>query len=280
MSQKTFIINSADRLNEGTNRYTSDFNYAVQAFTNQLSDIYVESVQMYNTSYTVNEFNNEFCWQIITSGPFPMLVTHYLNFNGNAYGYYDINELIDLIETKMNLEASNGEVYSISINNATNTLQISCDLFSMTLLNTSNTLWKRLGFTNAKLGNLYTSFYDPSSSIEFNAWLIESGLSIYAYFTPKLSTNYYKILMSGISADTIDSKQQHQCIAIVPNNSAFGSLLDYQPQILKKYELPSTFAFNKINFKVLDDENNLANLNTDFSIVIVAHTSDYKCGCK
>lgn len=282
MSQKTFIINSADRLNEG-NQSISDFHYNVQSFTDQLKDIYVESVQLYNSSYTVNNYNYQICWQIMTSGGSPMLISYYSALDLNIHaGYYDINSLLSVIETQMNLDAQNGETYSLTIDSLTNLVKIECDLFDMVLLNTEYTLWKRLGFTNKKLSTLRTNFYDPYNLINFDAWIIQSSYSTihYGQSTPRLSTNYYKILISGISADTIDSNQQHQCVAIVPNNLTFGSMLDYQPPFVKKITLPSSFVFNRINIKVLDDENNLADLNTEFSFVLVAHSTDYNCGCK
>lgn len=213
---------------------------------NQPKSIALESVQIYNSQYTINNFNNKLNWTTSTSTP----ITSTL-INGN----YTATSLATMIETVMNDDNTTSDLYKVSFSSVSGKITILNDNsnnFQLNFLNANNSCYKLLGFLNQN--------YTGNNTY--------SGDNVVC-----LNTKLYKIYLDFISQNTYTANQLTGLIAIVPNNTQFGDLICYNPPLAKSFQLRNINDLSTFKITVRDDNDNLCELNgVDWSMNLCVST--------
>lgn len=237
---KNVIIDSSLRDN-ADNTTENDFNYTLSWSIESPLSYAVESVQIYNTTYTINDNCYKLYW---TDGA---TVAH---VSVLTKGNYNSNTLAQHIEDVLNTDDTNSDTYTVSYSQTTGKLTISSTSnFSLTFgTNTSLSCAYVLGFENInKTGaNTYT------------------GQNIV-----KLNTKYYKIYTDFGKINTYSSNEAVNLLCYVPNDVNFGDMINYTPQLAKSFPINNT-TLSRFKITVKDDMNNIVNLNgVDWSMNII-----------
>lgn len=239
MELKNLVIDSSKR-SSGT---VSNFTYQLKWPITRPDTIALESIQLYNTQYTINNNNNKFYWTTRTG-----VVTTSTLTNGN----YTAVSLASHIQDVMN--AVGTDVYSVTFSPITGKITIMnpSGNFSLTFgTNTSNSCSYVLGFTNNNLTG--SSTYTSQNIVQ-------------------LGTKYYVVYSDIVSNNNYDANEIGSVIAFVPNNVVFGEIITYSPNLAKTFKLRSS-DISRLSFYVKDDKGNLADLNNiDWSMNLVVAT--------
>lgn len=244
-SIKNLIIDSSQRINGTPDDFTIVYPLPI---TDPVS-ISLESIQMYNTQYTVNSNNYQ--------------VPFRTNNNSNVvaslpHGNYDSDSLAAAITLSMTTAASNlGDnsaytcyydqtIAKYSLSNNTGNFNFNFNLALPTIA-------KNIGFSE----QLYSS----------NAAYVGESIG---YLNPKYFT-IYSDLMYNNSVDGLGAKS---LIAYVPNNVNFGDIIDYKPHLAKTFTITKK-DLSRIKVQVKDDRGLQAQLNgVNWSMNLVVSTKD------
>lgn len=193
----------------------------------------VESVQLYNTSYTINSYNNKLYWTDST----PTTQTTTLT-NGN----YTASSLATHVETLMNTANTGSGTYDVTADTNTGKITISNSSvnFSLTFgTNTTNSVATALGFENTN----------------------KTGAQSYTgEKIVKLNTKYYIIYGDIGSQNSYSANELVNVLAYVPNSVNFGDMINYQSELAKSFKLTEK-EISRMKIFVKDDMGNPVNLN-------------------
>lgn len=201
----------------------------------------VESVQMFNAQYTINNNNNQFHFRDSTNTAHTITLT-----NGNYTG----SSLATLITNAMNTaDTSSGDTYTVSFSSVTGKITIANDTsnFQLTFGNvTSRSVASTIGFNNTNLTG--SQSYTGQNLI-------------------KLSSKYYIIKTDlGGKNQTHSVNAFENVLCVVNNSTTFGDLIIYQPYLAKTFKLNQINEISKIKFDIYDDNGNIADLQLDWSV--------------
>jgi hypothetical protein len=235
---KNVIIDS--RLRDSGNE--SNFSYTLKWPIADPLSYAVESVQLYNTSYTINNYNNKLYWTDSTPTAHTTTLT-----NGN----YTASSLATHVTTLMNADNTGGGTYTVTTDISTGKITIanSSSNFSLTFgTNTSNSVATALGFANAnKTGS---SSYTGEKIV-------------------KLNTKYYVIYGDIGSQNSYSANELVNVLAYVPNSVNFGDMINYQSELAKSFKLTEK-EISRMKIFVKDDTGNIVDLNgVDWSMNII-----------
>ncbi len=244
-SIKNLIIDSSQRLS-GT---CEDFVIVYPLPITNPETISLESIQMYNTQYTVNSNN----YQI------PFTTNNGSNVVASlAHGNYDSDSLASLITSTMTIAASNvGDTtaYTCYYNQTTAKYSLSNNTgnFNFNFNLALPTIAKNIGFSES----LYSS----------NAAYVGESIG---YLNPK----YFVIYSDLMYNNSVDGNGAKSLIAYVPNNVNFGDIIDYKPHLAKTFALTKK-DLSRIKVQVKDDRGLPAQLNgVNWSMNLVVSTKD------
>lgn len=235
MTIKNLLVNSKYR-NSGT---PSNFSYQLLVAISNPKKVALENIQIYNTAYTINDYNNKLYWIDSTSVARVSTLT-----NGN----YTATSLADHIQTVLNAVSP---TFTVSFSTTSGKITISSTgNFSLTFgTNTVNSCASTIGFNDSNKTGQPT--YTGENVVNLNS-------KYYTVHADILNTN-----------NTHQSDQINSIIAIVPNNVNFGDCICYSPNLAKSFELKQT-EISSLNFYVKDDKKNTVDLNgVDWSMNLV-----------
>lgn len=235
------IINSRDR--EDPDQRPHNFTQEVKGFFDPPKRFYVESVQMYNSQYTVNSTNKKLYWKDSTGT---------LRTSTLTEGYYSAPQLAAHVTTVMNADNTGSGTYTVSYSTLTGKLTFSNSTSNFQLL-----------------FGTYRADYNATTILFGFAARDYTGASSYtAEDMPNLSSRYYTVRTNLIKGNTYSSKPFSPVIAVVPNDVGFGELISYKPSVIRWIDIHDN-DFTKITVSVRDDKGNLALLNGHWSMNIV-----------
>lgn len=235
---RNVIIDSRLRDN-GT---VSNFTYSLKWPIAQPNSFAVESVQLFNTAYTINDYNYMFYWTDSASVAHNSTLTK---------GNYTATSLASHIQTIMNTEdTSAGDTYTVTVPSVSGKMTIANDTnnFQLRFNTTTNSVAKTLGFTEtAKTG---AQTYTGDNVV-------------------KLNTRYYLIYGDVGIQNTYSANELTNILAYVPNNVNFGDMIDYQPELAKSFKVTEK-ELSRLKIYIKDDNGNLVDLNgVDWSMNII-----------
>lgn len=235
---KNVIVNSRLR-DSGTE---NNFSYTLRWPVSDPISYAVESVQLYNTAYTINNYNNKLYWTDSTPTAHTTTLT-----NGN----YTVSSLASHIETLMNAANTGSGTFTVTSNTNTGKITItnSSVNFSLTFgTNTENSVSSTIGFNNA----------NKTSSQTYTGEKIV-----------KLNTKYYSIYGDIGSQNSYSADELVNIIAYVPNNVNFGDMINYQSELAKSFKITEK-EISRMKFYIKDDMGNIVDLNgVDWSMNII-----------
>lgn len=235
MTIKNLLVNSKYR-NSGT---PSNFSYQLLVAISNPKKVALENIQIYNTVYTINDYNNKLYWIDASSVARVSTLT-----NGN----YTATSLADHIQTVLNAVSP---TFTVSFSTTSGKITISSTgNFSLTFgTNTVNSCASTIGFNDSNKSGQAT--YTGENVVNLN-------------------TKYYTVHADILNTNnTHQSDQINSIIAIVPNNVNFGDCICYSPNLAKSFELKQT-EISSLNFYVKDDKKNTVDLNgVDWSMNLV-----------
>lgn len=235
---KNVIINSRLR-DSGTE---NNFSYTLKWPIADPVSYAVESVQLYNTSYTINNYNNKLYWT--DSAPASHVTTL---TNGN----YTASSLASHVETLMNVDNTGTGTYSVSADTSTGKITIanSSANFSLTFgTNTENSVSTALGFNNINKTGAQT--YTGEKIV-------------------KLNTKYYTIYGDIGGQNSYSADELVNILAYVPNSVNFGDMINFQSELAKSFKVTEK-EISRMKIYVKDDMGNIVDLNgVDWSMNII-----------
>lgn len=202
----------------------------------------VESVQLYNTSYTINNYNNKLYWTDSTPTAHTTTLT-----NGN----YTASSLATHVETLMDSANTGGGKFTVTADTSTGKITISNNTsnFSLTFgTNTSNSVATALGFANTN----------------------KTGAQSYTgEKIVKLNTKYYVIYGDVGSQNSYSANELVNVLAYVPNSVNFGDMINFQSELAKSFKVAEK-EISRMKIYVKDDMGNVVDLNgVDWSMNII-----------
>lgn len=242
MTIKNLLVNSKYR-NSGT---PSNFSYQLLVAISNPKKVALENIQIYNTAYTINNYNNKLYWTDGASVAHTSTLT-----NGN----YTATSLADHIQDLLNADDTGADTYLVKFSDITGKITISNSgtNFSLTLgTNTTNSCAYTIGFDDTN----------------------KTGASSYTGdFVVNLNTKYYTVHTDLLNTNnTHQSDQINTIIAIVPNNVNFGDCICYSPNLAKSFDLNQS-EISSLSFYVKDDRKNTVDLNgVDWSMNLVINS--------
>jgi hypothetical protein len=237
---KNIVINSKDKSPESTS--DSDFYINIASWPRRPRGVCVESVQMYNTQYTIHQNNNLLRWTDSAS------VAHITEL---TKGNYTASALATHIATKMNADDS-----------------VVADTYTCTYDTSAGKITIANGTANFHLNFAVTS-RSVGSTIGFSATDLSGAMTYTGQSVVNLSNKYFTIHADCVH-DTSYSAVGNlaDMIAQVPVDAQFGDMLNFQADFRKIY--PVITEINRIHIVVRDDTGNIAQLNgVPFSMVLV-----------
>jgi len=242
---KNFIIDSSQRLSGGPEDFVIVFPLPI---TNP-ETISLESVQMYNTQYTVNSNNYQIPFRTNNSSNIVASIPH---------GNYNSDTLAAAITTTMTSAASNvgdSTAYTCyfdtttakySLSNATGNFNLNFNLALPTIA-------PNIGFYNI---------------------LYSSNAAYVAYSIGHLNSKYFVIYSDLMYNNSVDGNGAKSLIAYVPNNANFGDIISYKPNLAKTFALTKK-DLSRVKVQVKDDVGLPAQLNgVNWSMNLVVSTKD------
>lgn len=226
---------------DGKNRETgTSSNFTYTFLTSIQNPLYysLESVQLFNSHYTINSNNNKLYWKTTAGSSIISTLT-----NGN----YTATGLASHLTTLMNADNTGAGVFTAIFSTLNNKITISNSVgnFELSFNLTTNSVATALGFN--KVAKTGASSYTGDNVV-------------------KLSTKYYKIFTDLGQANTHTNSGIENLIAVVPNNVSSGDLISYVVPLAKSFKINNS-SISKINIIVKDDEDNIVNLHgADISI--------------
>lgn len=241
MSQeiRNVVVESNKRTSGTENNFTYNFLWPVA----RPDTVALESIQLFNTQYTINAKCNKF--YMTDRGGTQRVITL---TNGN----YTATSLASHVENAIN--AVTTDVYSVSFSANTGKITITnpSGNFSLTFgTNTTNSCAYVLGFDNTNLTGAST--YTGQNLV-------------------RLSTKYYLVYADIVSNNTYFANAVDSVIAYVPNDVVFGDLINYSPTLAKTFKV-SVSDISTAKFYVKDDRDQIVDLNgVDWSMNLVVTT--------
>jgi hypothetical protein len=231
MPLHNLLVNSSHRLQGTDNDFMIRLPYPITGAT----EISLESLQMFNTNYTVNNYNNNLPFIAINGSNCVATITP---------GNYNNVTLCTEIATQMNsIALYNGDVstYQCGYSNTLGKYYIlnSSNNFLLSFATSNNSIATNIGFSNVN----------------------KSGQQSYlADFVGCLNSKYYLIHSDIVDGNTTDGEYVKKLVAIVPNNVNFGDMINYNPNMNKALKL-SKKDLTTIKFEVKNDKDKAVNFN-------------------
>ena len=239
MAIKNILINSADR-NVGT---TSNFTYQLLYAITNPTNIAMETIQIWNTQYTIDARNNKLYW---TDGA---SVAHTSTIPS---GTYTATALATAIETVLNTDDTNGDTYTVTFSTVTGKMTIANggSNFALTFgTNTTYSIAYVIGFANTNKSS--SSSYTGENVVNLN-------------------TKYYTIHCNFVDNCTYQANSVSSSW-IVPVNCSWGDLIVYSPHLAKSFKTNQT-EISTMQIFVKDDRGYIVDLNgVDWSVNFVVN---------
>jgi hypothetical protein len=240
------IVNSRDK--EFFSNIPSAFTYKISNFVNKPKRFYVDSVQMYNSQYTINSFNRVLNWT---------------DTNGNAktstltMGFYNATDLATHIQTVMNTDNTTGTgTFTVSFSRLTG---------KYTLINSVGN-WG-LPFNSRRTTNNATAIM-----LGFGLRDLTGASTYTSDFMISLSSKFFLVRLNLFSKNTYTRKGVNSMAVYVPNDVSYGDMINYKPQFNRWIDIDYLPDLQQMKFEVRDDKNNLAELNADWTMNLVIET--------
>ena len=225
---RNVFINSKDRLSGDENEFFYNLRNAIL----NPNAVALESVQIYNTQYTINDNNNKLYW----TSSVPTNITTTLT-NGN----YTATTLASHIASKLNTD-----------NDGAGTFAVTCPTSTAKMTITNDTANFGLRFATTAQSVAYTIGFEDTNKTGALTYTAENIVS--------LNTKYYLIYCDIGSTNTHSATETSNVIAVVPCNVNFSDLISYSPQLAKSFKFKIQ-ELSRMKFTVRDDRGNLADLN-------------------
>lgn len=239
MELKNLVIDSSKRNTGSVNNFTYQLKWSIT----KPDTIALESIQLYNTQYTINDTNNKLYWTTRSGVASTSTLT-----NGN----YNAVSLASHIQDVMN--AVGADVYTVSFSPTTGKITITNPSGNFSLnfgTNTDKSCAYVIGFNNDNLTG--SSSYTSQNIVQ-------------------LGTKYYVVYSDIVTNNNYDANEIGSVIAFVPNNVVFGDIITYSPNLAKTFKVRSS-DISRLSFYVKDDRGNYADLNNiDWSMNLVVAT--------
>ena len=236
------IVNS--RHSEFLSDTPSAFTYKIVNFINKPRRLYVESVQLYNSQYTINSFNNRLHWKDSTGTLRISLLTR---------GYYSATGLATHIQTVMNTDNGGSGTFTVSFSTSTDRFTFSNSSANFELL-----------FGTFRATNDATAI-----SLGFRVEDKTGASSYTSDFMPALSSRFFSIRTNIFTNNFFSKKGQGSVIAVVPNDTSFGEMNSFKSHHQNWIDVDDTLDLSRMKFEVRDDKNNSAELNAHWTMHIV-----------
>lgn len=204
----------------------------------------MESVQIYNSIYTIDSRNNKLFWVDGAAAAHTTTLTS---------GNYTATALAAHIETKLTADNTNvGDVYTVACPTLTNKMTItnSTSNFSLTFgTNTANSCAYVLGFTNTNKTAAKTYTGENVVCLGVKYLTVESDLCL--------------------GQNTYTSATLNNVLAYVPVNVNTGDLIAHSYELAKSFKVNRS-ELSRFYIRVKDDRGNTVDLNgVDWSMNVV-----------
>jgi hypothetical protein len=224
------LVESAKRSN-GT---ASDFTLTLLWSLSSPKTIALESVQLFNSQYTINNNNNKLYWTDSTATTITSTLTK---------GNYTATSLAAMIQTVMNADNTGADTYTV--------------VFS--------TVTGKMAITNTSGNNFALNYATTTTSCATTTGFLKTdktGASTYiGDNVVSLNTKLYKIYLDFLGSNTYSANQVTGLIAIVPNNVSFGDMIAYNPPLAKSFVLKNVNDISTFKVTIRDDTDTVVDLN-------------------